>query len=138
MAGFFQLSIHMIQAVLYVSKLRQGDEARSFSKLASQLRSENVQRDITGIMVFDGAHAVHYLEGPSSAFDRMSKAIEQNPCHQNITYLYQGEISERLFLSFRTGYWYHETPEKFETFKTMDGLESLEHFKEILPELDLI
>lgn len=128
----------MIQAVLYLSKLRQGDEARSFSKLASQLRSENVQRDITGIMVFDGAHAVHYLEGPSSEFDRMSKAIEQNPCHQNITNLYQGEISERLFLAFRTGYWYHETPEKFENFKTLDGLESLEHFKGILPELDLI
>lgn len=82
------------------SLLREAD----LLTLLEQSRHDNAKAGITGILLFDRGSIVQVIEGEKEAIEALFGRIERDYRHTNVTKVFDGPISQRLFADWNMGY----------------------------------
>lgn len=95
-----------LQEIIYVSTLAADAPIRVVADIAVKARSNNQQRDITGLRVFDGMHFCQQLEGCAQEVAALMARIRADP---------------RRFRRFSLGYTSVEDIERLERLQQLQG-----------------
>lgn len=91
--------------LIYVSTLSPDASPRCVADIIRVARIKNAQRDLTGLLVFDGQHFCQYLEGRRTDVVVMGGLIETDPRHTGFRVLHEGPLEgPRLFADWSMGY----------------------------------
>ena len=125
-----------LHEILYCSTLAQQAPIRVVADIAGKARSANLQRGITGLLIFDGQHFCQQLEGDEQLLAALMERISDDPRHTDITVLHQGPLASRRFKRFSLGYTPVEDVEALERLKLLRGESAVEAFVALLEGLD--
>ncbi|MGJ7505408.1 BLUF domain-containing protein [Variovorax sp. RHLX14] len=123
--------------VLYCSTLAQGLPPDTVGSIASRARMRNAERDITGLLVFDGMRFCQHLEGPPEAIDALMQQIESDPRHVGVRVVYQAPLAARRYSGFGMGLAECEGPDLMAGVHALDGEAALRHFLALVPSFDI-
>jgi hypothetical protein len=117
----------LIYQILYISDLSDDTTAAQISEVLTSARTRNAERNITGVLLFDGAHFVQLLEGEKDDVESLMRAIDADTRHCNVFILHSGLSKVRRFFNFGAGYWYvDEEEESAALLRTLSGAQALE------------
>ena len=123
--------------VLYVSTLAPEAPLSVVADIANQARQANAERDITGLLIFDGMRFCQQIEGGQKQVLALLERIRQDTRHFNLQVLHHGELADRRFRRFSLGYCMVEDDDVLERMESMDGPAALDTFVGLLSRLDL-
>ncbi|CAA2102067.1 BLUF domain-containing protein [Variovorax paradoxus] len=123
--------------VLYCSTLTQDLPPNTVGSIATRARGRNVERGITGLLVFDGQRFCQHLEGPREAVDALMQQIEKDPRHTDIRVVYQAPLAVRRYTGFGMGLAESEGPDLMAGVHVLEGETALRHFLALLPSFDI-
>ncbi|MEO6321735.1 MAG: BLUF domain-containing protein [Polaromonas sp.] len=126
-----------LQEILYVSTLAADAPLRVVADIAVKSRSTNQQRDITGLLVFDGMHFCQQLEGSAQEVAALMERIRQDPRHTDVAVLHHGPLDQRRFRRFSLGYTSVEDVEALERLQQLQGQAAVDAFVAMLSSLDV-
>ena len=126
-----------LHEILYCSTLAQQAPIRVVADIAGKARSANLQRGITGLLIFDGQHFCQQLEGDEQLLAALMERISDDPRHTDITVLHQGPLASRRFKRFSLGYTPVEDVEALERLQRLRGESAVEAFVGLLESLDV-
>lgn len=95
-----------MERLIYVSESRiVKDEAESvLAKIVAGAETRNVELQLTGALLFTGAHFVQILEGPAASIATLLKAFERDPRHANLRIVDQGPVKKRKSAEWQMAY----------------------------------
>lgn len=123
--------------ILYVSTLAPEAPLSVVADIAAKARQANAERDITGLLIFDGMRFCQQLEGGQKQVLALLERIRQDTRHINMQILHHGELAARRFRRFSLGYCTVEDDDVLERVEQMDGQVALDAFVGLLSRLDL-
>jgi hypothetical protein len=123
--------------ILYVSTLAPEAPLSAVADIAAKARRANAERDITGLLVFDGMRFCQQLEGGQKQVLALLERIRQDTRHINMQILHHGELAMRRFKRFSLGYCTVEDDDVLERMEQLDGQAALDAFEGLLTRLDL-
>jgi hypothetical protein len=123
--------------ILYVSTLAPEAPLSVVANIAVKARQANADRDITGLLIFDGMRFCQQLEGNQKQVLALLERIRQDTRHTHLQILHHGELAQRRFRRFSLGYCMVEEDDALERMEQMDGQAALEAFLGLLSSLDL-
>ena len=126
-----------LHEILYCSTLAQQAPIRVVADIAGKARSANLQRGITGLLIFDGQHFCQQLEGDEQLLAALMERISDDPRHTDITVLHQGPLASRRFKRFSLGYTPVEDVEALERLQRLRGESAVKAFVALLESLDV-
>lgn len=86
-----------LQALLYVSSAVVHPSAAELAYLLKRARARNGVFGITGLLLYNDANFMQYIEGPPDSLARIYSIICDDPLHQNVTELWRQYVAGRLF-----------------------------------------
>jgi hypothetical protein len=123
--------------VLYVSTLAPDVPVSIVAAIAGKARPANQERDITGLLIFDGMRFCEQLEGSQKGVLALLERIRHDPRHINVGILHHGPLAERRFKRFRLGYTSAENDEPLGHLEQLVGPAAIDAFVALLSTLDL-
>lgn len=123
--------------ILYVSTLAPEAPLSVVGDIAAKARLVNAERDITGLLIFDGMRFCQQLEGDQKQVLALLERIRQDTRHINMQVLHHDELAARRFRRFSLGYCMVEDDDVLDRMERMDGQVALEAFVGLLSRLDL-
>ena len=126
-----------LHELLYCSTLARQAPIRVVADIAGKARSANLQRGITGLLIFDGQHFCQQLEGDEQVLAALMARISDDPRHTDVTVLHQGPLASRRFKRFSLGYTPVEDVEALERLQRLRGESAVEAFVALLESLDV-
>ena len=87
----------MVYQLVYSSRAQSGIDESTIADVAWQSINRNIQRDVSGILLFAGGHILQVLEGDYEEVQSLYMAIARDPRHADVTVLAQHEASSRAF-----------------------------------------
>ena len=93
-------------SLLYVSRaLVHGPEAEAaVADIVNVARQRNGQLEVTGALLFTGAHFAQVLEGTHGAVKELMVSINRDPRHTEITVIQEGAVAEARFAQWTLAY----------------------------------
>lgn len=85
----------MVQQLFYVSN--NISAANQIESILLKSRTNNIQAQITGVLLYRGGLFLQLLEGEKEAVEALYKKIEKDPRHGNVIQLFSVANNERLF-----------------------------------------
>ena len=67
-------------------------------------RRQNLQRGVTGVLLFSGGHFAQLLEGPALALRETMVSIDADPGHETVMRLIEEPIARRRFDEWNMGF----------------------------------
>ena len=124
-----------LQHFLYLSRLAAGEGPATVTSILEVSRARNRERDLTGVLVFDGERFAQWLEGPPDQVLALAARLEVDPRHVEMRVLHTGvrAAAERLATVWRAGY---AEPADLDALEQA-GDASLACFLALLPNFDL-
>ena len=102
-----------------------------------KIRTIATDTELTGLLVFDGAYFVHYLEGPYAALRRLVAHIAMDECQTHMTTLIDDDVpTDRLFRAWSTAYTTQDVVDELLAFQHLRGQAVLDRLMALLPSLD--
>lgn len=89
--------------ILYVSTFSLALPTESVRQIAINSRVSNIERGVTGILIFDGLQFCQFLEGPKDVVCSLLAWIARDKRHNKLKVLCQGTVSKRKFGDFSMG-----------------------------------
>lgn len=86
-----------LSVVVYKSEANGSLDAASLQQLIRQAKRNNERRNITGMLLYDGAHFLQWLEGPSPSVKQTMKAIAADRRHSAIDIFIDRASGNRSF-----------------------------------------
>ncbi|WP_076999396.1 BLUF domain-containing protein [Variovorax sp. KK3] len=126
-----------LHEILYCSLLAPQCPTDAVGHIVSQARARNAHESITGLLVFDGMHFCHHIEGPRGNVLRLLDRIEADPRHVEMKVLHEGALDVRRYLRFDMGLAHVEETDHVEDLCMLDGAEALAQFLALRPRLDI-
>ena len=126
-----------LHELLYCSTLARQAPIRVVADIAGKARIANLQRGITGLLIFDGQHFCQQLEGDEQVLAALMARISDDPRHTDVTVLHQGPLASRRFKRFSLGYTPVEDVEALERLQRLRGESAIEAFVALLESLDV-
>jgi hypothetical protein len=126
-----------LQEILYVSTLAEDAPLRVVADIAAKARENNQQREITGLLVFDGMHFCQQFEGGAQEVATLMQRIRRDPRHTKVSVLHHGPLAQRRFGSFSLGFTSVEDVEVLERLEKLHGQAAVDAFVALVPELDV-
>lgn len=123
--------------ILYVSTLAPEAPLSVVGDIAARARLANAERDITGLLIFDGMRFCQQFEGGQKQVLALLERIRQDSRHINLQVLHHGELAARRFRRFSLGYCLVEDDDVLERMERLDGRAALDVFVGLLSSLDL-
>lgn len=95
-----------IYTYIYMSEVVNDISPKDFSHVINDSRSNNIAKNISGILFYDGTNFFQYIEGEYANLFEVICKIEASNKHQNIQVLYRGNVSSeaRKFSGWKLGY----------------------------------
>jgi Sensors of blue-light using FAD len=95
-----------LQHFVYISRLAPGQDPATVRSILEVSRERNRQRNLSGVLVFDGERFAQWLEGPPDQVLALAARLEVDPRHVEMRVLYAGvrAATERLASTWRAGY----------------------------------
>jgi len=90
----------MIKQLIYVSLPAVPLDESDVEKILAAARAKNLERRITGFLLFDGTMFMQLIEGPPRAVRDLFDALRADTRHQTVQKIYEGEAAVRLFSNF--------------------------------------
>jgi hypothetical protein len=123
---------------LYVSQIAGPRAFETVSTVVSQARTLNRARDITGLLVFDGAQVCQYLEGESDDLAELSKCLAQDGRHERMRVLHHAPLDgSRRFARWRLGYLNLDNGRDLSCFDGVRGPAAVQLLLTMFPAIDL-
>ena len=126
-----------LHEIIYVSTLAPDASVQVVADIAVKSRTNNLQADITGLLVFDGLHFCQQLEGCAREVDAAMARIRVDPRHSGVAVLHQGPLDKRRFRRFSLGYTSVEDIELLERLQLLKGQAAVDAFVSLLSGLDV-
>ena len=123
--------------ILYVSTLSPEAPLSVVGDISAKARRANAERDITGLLIFDGMRFCQQFEGGQKQVLALLERIRQDPRHFNLQVLHHGELAARRFRQFSLGYCLVEDEDVLGAMESMDGQAAVNAFTGLLSGLDL-
>jgi len=94
----------MLSRLIYASAV--GDDLRTdeLNRLLERARQRNVQRGITGLLVFDSRHFLQAIEGSRRSLNDLYAALLRDPRHRDVQLLKFARIDARRFPGWSMGF----------------------------------
>lgn len=99
-------------------------------------RSLNEARQISSLLVFDGAHFCHYIEGHAVDVTALAERIRADTRHTDFRLLHQAEFEGPPLVAGRSLDYALSYDESLENFEKVRGAEAVHLLKKLLPTLD--
>ena len=93
--------MHMIAYVSTAHILLKDDDLDS---LLSKSRHNNLEHDITGLLLYKDGTFIQVIEGAESNIRRLYNNIQRDRLHHSVTTLLDEPIMERIFPNWQMGY----------------------------------
>jgi len=90
--------------VSYMSHQSRVMSSEDINKLLFQIREKNKRLAITGLLLLIQGKFVQYIEGPKSEIKNVYESIKNDPRHNELLLLDNGEIEERQFQDWSMAY----------------------------------
>lgn len=90
----------MIAQIIYVSVPAKLLSENDVDKILVAARTKNLERRITGFLLFDGRIFMQLIEGPPHEVEDLFENLRADTRHQRIQKIYAGEAPGRLFSNF--------------------------------------
>lgn len=90
----------MIKQLIYVSLPAKQLSENDIDKILVAARAKNLERRITGFLLFDGSMFMQLIEGPPRAVEDLFESLVADTRHQTVQKIYDGEAPARLFSNF--------------------------------------
>jgi len=84
-------------SVTYTSLSRLDPKSFDLEDLHASAAAQNVSAGVTGMLVFNGTHFLHILEGVEAAVDALLERISVDPRHSGFEIRDRQKITERSF-----------------------------------------
>lgn len=94
--------------VFYVSRCRAGTSATDVQALVDSSLRNNLQRAVTGMLLYTGGHFAQVIEGPPDATGLTMDDIDADGRHEAVTRMSEGAIVRRRFSTWTMAF--HEAP----------------------------
>lgn len=85
-----------IRAVAYVSEASDIDP-RKVDQIVADAAAFNLQAGVTGVLLFDGARFLQYIEGPEDGLGVALQRVYGATSHENVIELNRGRVGRRQF-----------------------------------------
>lgn len=122
--------------VLYVSTLAPEANISVVAAIARRARPANNEKEITGLLIFDGMRFCQQLEGGQKAVLTLLERIRHDARHVNVEVLHHGPLAERRFKRFSLGYTSADSDEALAQLERLDGQVAVDAFVALLPAID--
>jgi Sensors of blue-light using FAD len=122
----------------YVSQIAGPRAHETVSTVVAQARPLNQARDITGLLVFDGAQVCQYLEGESPELAALWERLAQDGRHERMRVLHHAPLEgPRRFARWRLGYLNLDDGRDLSCFDGLSGPAAVERLLTMFPTIDL-
>lgn len=121
--------------VLYVSTIAPEAPISIVANIAGKARPANHERDITGLLIFDGMRFCEQLEGHREGVLALLERIRHDPRHINVEILHHGPLAERRFKRFSLGYTSAENDDALGQLEQLNGQAAVDAFVALLSTL---
>lgn len=124
--------------LIYVSALANDAHPGCVSDIIRTSRANNSWREITGVLIFDGARFCQYLEGLPSEVLALAERIKTDPRHVEFSIKHHGALSAdaRRFPGWSMAYALDDSGETLEQFLSTQGQASTLLLEQRMPYLD--
>lgn len=122
---------------LYCSVLAPDQPATAVPRILTQARSLNAQRQITGLLVFDGARFCQHIEGPRAEVRALMARIANDPRHAQVQVVHEGPLQRRRYDRFDMGFAEPDEPEAIADLHLHAGPAALARFLALRPRFDI-
>lgn len=126
-----------LHEVIYISTLAKAAPISVVGEVAGKSRSRNRDRDITGLLVFDGMRFCQQLEGTQKEVLKLTERIRNDPRHTGVEVLHHGLLAERRFRQFSLAFTSVDDTEALGRLERLDGEAALVAFEALRRELEL-
>lgn len=131
------MSIPALHELLYFSVLAPNQTPTVVGQIVAQARRRNTERDITGLLVFDGIHFCQHIEGPRDAVLTLLESLQQDARHTDLRVVYESARTERRYRRFDLGFAQSDGAEDMAGIGSLDGDAALQHFLALQPGFDV-
>ena len=121
-------SLNTLYEVLYVSVLAPDAPISTVAAIAGHARAANAQRDLTGLLVFDGHSFCQQLEGTQKDVLSAMERIGQDTRHVQVSVVHQGPLAARRFSNFSLAFSAAEDADALAALALLDGEAALQAF----------
>lgn len=123
--------------VLYVSTLAPDQPLSVVAGIAGRARQVNAERDITGMLIFDGQRFCQHLEGSQKEVLKLTERIRNDPRHVDVEVLHHGPSAGRRFQAFSLAFTTVEDVDALARLERLDGEAAMVGFDAMRKELVL-
>lgn len=124
--------------LIYTSTLADTANPACVADIVKIARSFNGLHDVTGVLIFDGAHFCQYLEGPAAAVLTLVGRIALDTRHTHFSIKHQGSFpSQRRFATWSMAYALDEDGAVLQKLLGTEGPEISTLLVQSIPHLDM-
>lgn len=122
--------------VIYVSTLAPDAPLSVVAAIARKARPANQEKDISGMLIFDGMRFCQQLEGSQKPVLALLERIRHDARHVNVEILHHGPLAERRFKQFSLGYTSADSDDALAQLERLEGHAAVNAFVALLPAID--
>ncbi|WP_162303721.1 BLUF domain-containing protein [Hymenobacter sediminis] len=119
--------------LVYRSQARTNVSEPHLVALLEQARAHNQQHGLTGLLFYFEGQFVQFLEGCATELEPLYARIQQDARHGQVTTLYQGTSTQRVFTGWSMAF---AEPGAEEFYWLLDYLETQQH-RLLLPKIPI-
>lgn len=128
----------LLYQFVYVSAIADNVRPGCVSDIVRISRINNINKQITGILIFDGGHFCQYLEGTEENVKRLATRIMMDSRHTDIRVLHQAPFSgPRRFPKWDMGFALAPDEKPITELAAARGDPAISRLQVVLPLLDL-
>lgn len=86
-----------VYQLVHISRATRPLDNAELDQLARTAAASNARRDVTGLLLHDGARFIQALEGARATLDHLMMRIARDPRHDSIAYVERRDVIARQF-----------------------------------------
>lgn len=124
-----------LREVLYCSELAAGLPPTVVGAIVAQARASNAEREVSGLLVFDGHRFCQHLEGPRGVLATLMERIAADSRHDHVRVMHEGPLAARRYRSFELGL--ADSEDQLLGLYRLEGGEALARFLQLRQHFDV-
>ena len=93
-----------VRSLTYVSTATSLLTVAELVDLLEQIRPRNMQRGITGMLLYSGGNIIQVLEGAATEVEALFASIQGDSRHRDVTVLQHKDVPDRAFADWAMGF----------------------------------
>lgn len=95
---------HALRAIVYRSTATALMPETALESLLIEARRANIERGVTGVLLYSGGSFIQYVEGPEPEVQRAYERIRVSRRHRDLTEVYNAPVFSRGFPGWQMGF----------------------------------